>query len=159
MKFRTQYTPKEPIFSEVGSGEKTQLKLNYDKKGCMKLVECGKIDLYSEIQSHADSVDLHVVLKRFANGDADALNIRQGAYGDFSACPSTFAGVLNSLKDAEKTFNGFSPEIRSLFNNSFAQFYAALDNPTIMEDIANATMKTREVEKKAEVAAETVPEA
>lgn len=129
MKFFTQFDILETEPSVSGSGVKTTYGLHYDKLGRMELKEKGKVDLYSEIQSHADSCDIHVIIKRFLGGDETVLNKRLGQFADVSEFPSTFAEVLNTMASAEDFFMTLTPEIRAKFNNSVTQFVASLDNP------------------------------
>lgn len=141
---------RDRYFSCSGNPIKIKYGLSYGKKGEIDLVEKGKINLYEEIQSHADSVDLHVVLKRFANGETDVLNQRAAAYGDFSNMPRSFAEVLNHINDAEETFNGLPAEIRANFGNSFARFYASMDDPTFMAECIKGVQKSVQIDKKEE---------
>lgn len=129
MNFRTQYGEHEKFFSDPGSPIKISYGLKYDQAGCVGLDEKGKINLYDEIQSHADSVDINVILKRFACGDESVLNQRFGDFMDCTALPKTYAELLNVVVNAEDMFNSLPSEIRSEFNNSVAQFIAGMDQP------------------------------
>lgn len=95
----------------------------------MDLKEIGKHDLYAEIQSHKDSVDIHVLLSMYNNGDPGALTRIQGAYGDFTRMPSTFAEALNTMIAAEQYFNGLPVDVRAQFGHDFHQFIASMDSP------------------------------
>lgn len=132
MKFRTQFDVKGRVFIEPGKAEKTTLKLDFDKKGSMNLKESGKVNLYEEIQSHAESVDIHILLKRYANGDASALQQRIGDFVDLTAVPNTFAQILNVVNDAETTFAGLPADIRENFDNDPKKFLASFDNMDLL---------------------------
>lgn len=152
-------TTRTRYYTNPGSSIKVTYGLHYGKKGEMELVEKGKVNLYDEIQSHADSVDIHVVLKRFANGETDVLNQRPGAYGDFSNMPRSFADVLNHINDAEQTFNRLPADIKANFSNSFAEFYAALDDPQYMAERLKGVQKSVHVDKSTEKEDNIVAEA
>lgn len=126
--FKTQFDPSERVYAEPGNPIKTLYGPIFDKDGIMDLVETGKANLYDEIQSHADSVDIHVLLKRYAEtGDPALFSRVQGAYGDFTQMPTTFAGALNTLIAAEQYFNGLPVDVRAQFGHSFQQFIASMD--------------------------------
>lgn len=126
--FRTQFEPHDRVYVDPGSRTKTLYGPIFDKDGVMDLIPTGKANLYDEIQSHADSVDIHVLLKRYAESGDPALFSRvQGAYGDFTEMPTTFAGALNTLIAAEAYFNGLPVDVRAQFGHSFQQFIASMD--------------------------------
>lgn len=133
--FRTQYDPPVRFIQEPGSPIKTLYSPKFDDNGVMYLVESGKANLYQEIQSHADSVDIHVLLQRYAQGDTGVLARVQGAYGDFTQMPHTFAEALNTMIAAEQYFMGLPKDVRAKFNNSFQQFIAKMDNPSWASDV------------------------
>lgn len=127
-KFRTQFDDHLRVHVDPGNPIKTLYGPIFDEHGVMDLTVTGKANLYDEIQSHADSVDIHVLLKRYAESGDPALFSRvQGAYGDFTQMPTTFAGALNTLIAAEQYFNGLPVEVRANFGHSFQQFIAAMD--------------------------------
>lgn len=132
-KFHTQFEPRPGVIQNPGSRVKTMYGPIFDKNGVMSLKVIGEHDLYSEIQSHADSVDIHVLLQRYAQGDAGALSRIQGAYGDFTQMPRTFAEALNTLIAAEQYFNGLPVDTRAKFGHSFQQFIASMDTPDWMQ--------------------------
>lgn len=127
-KFRTQFDPQLRIRAEPGDPIKTLYGPVFDENGVMSLKVTGKENLYDYIQSHADSVDIHVLLKQYAEtGDPGLFARVQGAYGDFTEMPTTFAGALNTLIAAEQYFEGLPVEVRAEFGHSFQQFIAAMD--------------------------------
>lgn len=114
-------------FAGAGSRDKTVYKPVIDDNGVLHLREDGKYNLYEEIQSYRDSVDLHLILERYANGDVTALSRAQGTYGDFTGFPTTYAGVLNLINDGRMYFDSLPLDVRNKFNNSFEQFFASMD--------------------------------
>lgn len=132
--FATQFTPRQRVHEVLGSREKQLYSPIYDDRGVLHLRETGKHDLYAEIQSHRDSVDIHVLLARYRNGDTEALQRIQGAYGDFTQMPTTFAEALNTLIAAEQYFQSLPVDVRSRFGHDFNRFIASMDSPTWAAD-------------------------
>lgn len=122
MMFETQYSPRERIHSCSGSRVKQLYAGRYDANGRVVLEEKGTEDLYAYIQSFADSVDINVILARFANGDTEALSRAQGFYADVTEFPSNMADALNSINQAEEMFKSLPLEVRQRFDCSFEQF-------------------------------------
>lgn len=147
--WRTQYCAVS-VISNPGCPVKKQYAGSYDEKGHVQLREVGRVNLYDEIQSHAESCDIHVIMARFKNGDVDALSQRQGFFGDILNMPKTYAEALNNMLDLERNFYQLPTEVRERFGNSFSQFLASSNNPDFFEKLG-VKMKS-EVEK---VVAET----
>ena len=120
--FDTQYSPRERIHSCSGSRVKQLYAGRYDANGRVVLEEKGTEDLYAYIQSFADSVDINVILARFANGDTEALSRAQGFYADVTEFPSNMSDALNSINKAEEMFKALPLEVRQRFDCSFEQF-------------------------------------
>lgn len=128
-KFVTQFDDHARVHVDPGQRTKVMYSPVFDKNGVMHLQESGIHDLYAEIQSHADSVDIHVLLQRYQQGDIGALARVQGAYGDFTQMPQTFAEALNTMIAAEQYFMGLPVETRAMFGHDFHQFIASMDSP------------------------------
>lgn len=105
----------------------------YDDSGRLRLEEKGEESLYDYIQSFADSVDIHVILKRFANGESDVLSKVQGFYGDFTNLPTDYAQLLNTVQAGEDMFNSLPVDVRAKFGHSFNEFMTALCDGSLME--------------------------
>lgn len=133
--FVTQYRPRIRFISNGGQRERILYQPKFDENGVMDLVESGKEDLYDFIQSHAESVDIHVILARFQNGDIDALSRVQGAYGDFTNMPTSYAELLNRVNEGQSFFNSLPVDIRAKFNHNFAEFMAGMDKPDFLENL------------------------
>lgn len=137
MKFPTQYD-RVRIFSNPGDSVKVLYGASYDEKGRVILEEKGTENLYDYIQSFAESVDIHVLLKRFSNGEVDVLSKVQGFYGDITGLPTTYADLLNTVNEGEAFFNGLPVEVRSKFGHSFAQFMSALSDGSAFDTLGIA---------------------
>ena len=147
MQFKTQYDARDRIFSDPGSPEHITYAGHYDEKGRVVLEESGRENIYDFIQSHAESCDIHVLMKRYQNGDFDALSQKQGFYGDFLDFPKTYAEALNHMNEMERQFMALPVETREKFGNSFTEFLAASAEPDFLDRLGI----------KKEAAAEPVP--
>lgn len=124
----TQFRPRTRFRATIGSREKILYAPQIAKDGTYELVESGREDLYAAIQSHAESVDIHVILDRYARGDLGALSRVQGVYADVTGAPGSFAEALNLVVAGETQFNALPLEIRAKFDHSYAKWIAAMDN-------------------------------
>lgn len=133
MFFSTQFDSCSRVIQHPGDPVKTMYGPKYRPDGTWYLVEIGKHDLYREIQSHADSVDIHEILRRFATGrDPAAFSRLQAVYGDFTQMPKTFAEALNTLIAAQQYFMDLPKETRAEFGHDFNQFIASFDSPDFL---------------------------
>ncbi|ALS03501.1 VP3 [Gokushovirus WZ-2015a] len=123
----TQFHKRDLPASEPGTPVHTLLKPEFDSKGNYELVEAGEVNIYDEIQSHAESCDINVLMKKYQNGDPTALSKVQGTYFDATGMPKTYAEMLNTLIDAENQFNALPLDERAKFDHSFEKWLAALD--------------------------------
>lgn len=128
--FKTQYSVDRPR-PKAGAGRRDKILYapEFDDDGRMHLVESGKEDLYGYIQSHKDSVDINVLLKRYQNGDATALNRAQAFFMDTTDLPSTHAEWLNRVNQGRQFFDSLPAEVRGRFGNDFNRFIASMDSP------------------------------
>lgn len=133
MKFKTKYDDRAPVFQEPGSRIKIVYSPRYDDRGVLDLVATGQENLYEYIQSHKESVDIHVLLDRFVNGETDVLSRMQGFYADVSDMPKTYAEVLNAVIIGEETFSKLPVEVKQRFNNSFSEWLSSMDKPDFSE--------------------------
>ena len=126
MNFPTRYRSQVRFETCCGDPVKVLYAPVFDEKGVMHLAESGREDLYGYIQSHRDSVDLHKILERFAQGDAGVLERFQqkGVFGDFSEFPKTYAELLNTVISGEQIFNQLPLEVREKFGHSFNRWLA-----------------------------------
>lgn len=149
MIFPTMYDREKSgrTYSAVGSPDKVLYSAKYLEDGTIALQEKGKESLYDYIQSYRDSCDINLLVARFANGDVDALSKVQGAYGDFTQFPKTYAELLNRVNEGRAMFDELPLEMREKYNHDFSQFMAAMDKPDFWDQF-------RPVEKESEVVAD-----
>lgn len=127
LKFPTMYDKRARVHCDSGNAMKTVYKPTVRDDGVVELVEAGQESLYDYIQSWKDSVDINVILARYANGDVDALSRVQGAYGDFTQFPKTYAEILNRVNQGKLLFDDLPLSLREKYNHDFGQFMAAMD--------------------------------
>lgn len=154
MKFRTQFDERPRYYSNVGSRIKKLYAPRFDDAGQMELVEKGEENLYDYIQSHADSVNINTLLRRFQGGETDVLSRVQGAYGDFTGLPTSYADLLNAVNDGHQYFDSLPLEVRARFHHNFAEFMAAMDSPDFFKMLGiheEKPVKAEKVEKVEEV--------
>lgn len=134
--FRTQYQARPRVPKVPGSGVHTLYSSRIAEDGTVELIPSGTEDIYASIQSHKDSVDIHMILARYNNGDETAFARVQGVYGDFTAMPTTFAQLLNTVIQGQDYFNSLPVEVRAKFDHSFEKFMASMDNmPEFMRKV------------------------
>lgn len=146
MKFKTQFDKRDRRVAPAGSRIKQKYSARYDDKGRIVLEDAGTENMYDYIQSFKESTDIHVLLKRYANGDSEALAKVQGFYADVTEMPKNFAEVLNIVNDGENFFNSLPVEIRSQFGHNFGEFMVSLNDGSIFDRLG--------IEKPAEKPAE-----
>ena len=106
-------------------------------------VESGTVNIYDEIQSHRQSVELSTLLQRYAQGDATALNQIQGVYADVVDMPSTYSELFDRVRDAENSFNALPDDVRVLFDNSPVSFWQSIGTPEFAEKIGKLDAKAK----------------
>ena len=86
----------------------------------MELVETGSINIYDEIQSHRDSVDINVLLAKYAKtGDISILNKATTQFMDVAGLPTTIVGFYNLVEEGRRLYDGLPVDEKSKYNNSF----------------------------------------
>lgn len=131
--FRTQFDPPVRVISNPGTRMHKLYHGCVDSDGVFDLVLDGEEDLYEQIQSHAESCDIHSIMKRFEAGDIEVLSQRQGVFGDFSEFPTNYAEILNSVIAGENYFNSLPVDVRAKFNHSFREWMASMDKPDFLD--------------------------
>lgn len=125
--FRTQFDKPERFYTDVGSRDVPTYRAVIDDAGRIDLVQSGLHNLYSEIQSHRDGVDIHVILERFAEtGDQTLIDRRQALYLDVADFPKTYAEMYQQIMDSKAEFYQLPLEIRAKFNHSPEEFFASI---------------------------------
>lgn len=141
MTFRTQFDSHARVVQPAGDRTHPLYNGRYTDTGIFVLEESGKEDLYDKIQSHAASVDIHVILDRYRRGDIDALgDPARSVFFDASELPRDYAQLLNIINDGERAFMSLPVDERAKFDHSFVQWMMQLDKSNSLD--------TSEVSKK-----------
>lgn len=137
MDFATKYDKKSDQYISV-PGEQTLQDYNYkfDKEGHKQLVPADtKTYVYDRIQADKDSCDINLLMKRFAMGDTEVLNVNKGVYVDARKMPKTMAEVFEKGLEAEQYFNGLPVEVKEMFDNSHSVFFTEMGSKAFDEKI------------------------
>lgn len=135
VKFAPWRKSAERVSSDPGSRIKKKYSAYYDDEGRLQLEQVGTIDLYEEIQSYAESVDINTILARYAMGDAEVLQKTQGFYFDATEVPKNTADLLNKLMKAEYEFDKMPIEFKERFGNDFTRFLCTYDPVAIAKSL------------------------
>lgn len=133
MKFKTQFDEHDRKPANIGSPDKILYQARVDENGVLDLVESGREDLYGFIQSHKDSVDIHVILKRYMDGDTSVMSRAQGVFADITDAPKSYAELLNAVIAGEQYFAQLPLDIRAKFDHSFHKWMSTMDKPEFAE--------------------------
>ena len=93
--------------------------------GTLELYEAGEEDLYAKIQSHADSVDVNLLVQRYCNGERDVLHRVQGQYLDVTQMPKDMVSYLQMISDAQAIYDALPVADKSAVGNSFERWLVA----------------------------------
>lgn len=143
--FKTQFDDRARVHTNPGNPIKQLYSGSYNDRGQVELKEDGVEDLYSFIQSFAESTDIHVLLKRYQNGEADVLEKVQGFYGDITEMPQTYAEALQRIADSEKVFMSLPVDVRAKFGHSFSEFLAASQDADFLDRLGVSNEKLEPV--------------
>lgn len=155
--FDTQYRSHVRVHCSAGDPIRVTFEPFYNDHGVLDLKESGKVNQYLEIQSHADSVDINLLLSRFNSGETDVLNQVQGFYSDVSGMPKSYADLLNTMIAGENSFMKLPLDVRAKFNHSFAQFISEFGTPSFEEKL-NYKAKEVNIDQVNSIQSGVVPE-
>lgn len=117
---------REQVFSDAGERMVTTYTAALDDNGRIDLIESGQFDLYQEIQSHKDSVDIDLMIQRFNNGDISALGSpRPPIYLDVTDFPKSYAEMYQLVIDAKNNFEQLPLAVRDAFGHSPEAYFAS----------------------------------
>lgn len=122
--FKTKYDERDRQHANHGSRFAPVYSLKSKTAGNTELEITGEKDIYAEIQSHADSVDIKTIMTRYQLGDESVLNKKQGQFIDVSDMPTNFADIMKTVITAENNFNSLPMEVRREYNYSPAEYIA-----------------------------------
>lgn len=122
--FNSKYGTKNKVKSVPGARTKIEYQLVIDDDGIERLKPCGMTDLHEEIQSHASSVDINLILKKYQAGDRQALEKMQGFYADVADLPGDLLEIMNMNLKGQQLFDSMLPDVKQVFGDSYMQFLA-----------------------------------
>lgn len=147
MKFKTIFDKSvSQVKSCSGDRYKSQLQLRILPNGKHDFIEVSKDDMYMQIQSHANSVDIHWILDHFSNnpiGLSERLQKTSGQYLDLVDIPKNFHEMLQLVHDSSEFFYSLPVEIREKFNNSVDQFISSLGTSETIEILKSVSSETK----------------
>lgn len=146
MTFRTQFESHSRVVQPAGDRSHTLYSGRYTDTGHFILEESGKEDIYDKIQSHAASVDIHVILDRFRRGDIEALgDATKSIYFDTAEMPKNYAHLLNIVNEGEQAFMSLPVEERSKYGHNFVQWMMSFQQKAEPEASASVPEVGKEV--------------
>lgn len=151
MSWRTQYSKFEKPYTAPGERVRREFQLRIDDDGEQYLAVVGSYDQQDYINSFKDSVDVNLIVDRFARGEATLadLNRKQGFYADVSEMPSSLIEAYNKIESAKKLFDTLPREKREAYGNDYLKFMADFGNEKFF-DALGFKPKDKEVIKEEE---------
>lgn len=83
-----------------------------------------KFSIPDFINSYADSCDMSFIIARLKAGDSSVLNVVPANFGDTTIFPDNRAAMLQTVIDAQNTWDHLSPDIKSRFDDDFHSWFA-----------------------------------
>lgn len=117
LSFDNLYRDRKRVFSVPGSSEIPTYRPVIGDSGAIDLIQDGLLNIYDQIQSHKDSCDVNLMIKRFENGDLTALGTpRDPVYMDVTDMPKTYAELYQKVIDAKNEFYALPLDLREKFD-------------------------------------------
>ena len=101
-----------PVYDYIPVGE----------KGQCKLVQVGEENFQGIIESWEESVELHALLSRYLDGDANALERRQAMFADITGLPDNVHAYHDAAATAQSVFDSLSDDVRHFYGDSLQEF-------------------------------------
>lgn len=120
--FASLLSKRERHFSNPGSREANDYRVEINDKGHKSLKFIGTHDIYQDIQSYADECKIENIIARAAAGDPTILNQRRGTYADITDTPKNLAEAQNIILRLSTEFEKLPTEVRAKFDNSKEKF-------------------------------------
>lgn len=120
---------RHPKPTNAGSRLHTIRQGRYRDDGTIELYEVETVDVQDKINSHRYECDLTRIISQLRSGDTSVVNRNVPFYGDVSSMPTNYADILNSLSDAQYSFDRLSPDIKKVFDNDFNKWFASVGSP------------------------------
>lgn len=115
------------VNTESGTGIEYEFGYVIDERTGVKSLEIiGETNVQESIDSHKEYCDIHNILKRYAEGDIEALNKTQGFYIDATELPTNYAELFSRVNEAQSFFDKLPANVKAEFNNSASEFWASI---------------------------------
>lgn len=150
MKWPTQYNNPGDYVTNPGNPIKDTYALFTDEKGNRVLRKKGEINLAEEINSYADSVNIHTILNRYMNGDVSVLSQKHGIFTDLTEMPQNFHELYQKITDAEEYFKTLPIDIRREYGFNPAAFFGDIGTDHFMSLFEKTDNVVDVVEQKGE---------
>lgn len=145
--FASLLTKRERHFTDPGSREANDYRVEINDKGHKSLNFVGTHDIYQEIQSYAEECKIENIIARAAAGDPNALNQRQGIFADITDTPSSLAEAQNMILRLSSDFDKLPTEIRAKFDNSKEKFVKEFGSDMWIEAMGLKSPEKKEAPK------------
>lgn len=127
----------DKYISDPGTPTLDDFEYHFDKDGKKQLIKKDvPINVYERIQADADSCDINLLMQRFALGDSEAINVRQGMYIDATNLPTNMAEVFEMGLEAQQYFDGLPADLKQMFDNSYSVFFTEMGSKSFDEKVA-----------------------
>lgn len=129
--FRSKYDKDtDKYISPSGSKLLAEYALKVDEKtGYEYVAPTGDFtNVYDRIQADYPSTDINILMERFALGETEAINIKDGFYADVTGMPKTYAELFQRAEDAHRFFDELPTDLKEMFNNSYTEFWSEMDS-------------------------------
>lgn len=146
-KFRTENNYKSPKMPVYGKEEPIyQVQQVPLKNGAMRPVEVGKTNIYERIQKSCGFRSVKELVERYERGDIQALNKRQGFYGDISKMPACLNDVNAVVRNAQSTYHTLPKDVKAMFG-SYENFIASVSDGTYLSKIMEVNKNNEPIDK------------
>lgn len=117
--------------------------------GAEYLKESGRENLYERIQESLEATKIENIIRRFEEGDPNALGHANGLYADISDMPTNIIDAHKKIQKVQTEFGRLPADIKELFGNNPTQFMAEMLSGVAQEKLKAKTMEnTVESEEK-----------
>lgn len=129
--YRTQFDT-ERIRFHCPAGKRVEIRHNprIDKDGRRELIPDKKVAVWDLIQSHKEECEIENIVRRAVEGDAYALNAREGIYADITNCPSSIAEAQQFIINQKEEFDKLPKDIKQKFEYNAEMYVAEMSQNT-----------------------------
>lgn len=126
MKIWKPYEKKPIGTTENGKKTQTEYQWKYNNNGTKELVKVGEKNIYDEIQTYKEDVDLVTIINRLGGIEQLQALPAKGVYQDLTQMPRNLYEAVELQEQAHKSFDKLPTQIKEAFNNDPLQFMAQI---------------------------------